>query len=83
MTTAIVSFGTRATGACMAIGSSFNITRVAKTVESLAIPLFAMAALASLPTVSADPVVDCMNACDRIEFAPLKLLCYALCLFAK
>jgi len=56
---------------------------LARNVSKVAIPAIALLAVANLPTAAADPYVNCMNSCDRVEHELIKLICYACCLFAK
>ncbi|HSX37491.1 MAG TPA: hypothetical protein VLE95_01535 [Chlamydiales bacterium] len=72
--------------------ATFNLgaAQLAKTVASLAIPAFSFHALSNIPQVGAVPkglddstkkCIDCMNSCDKMEFALFQLACYAVCIF--
>ncbi|HSX04656.1 MAG TPA: hypothetical protein VLG76_08010 [Rhabdochlamydiaceae bacterium] len=68
----------------------FGAAQLAKTVASLAIPAFGLRAFSNIPQAGAAPkglddstkkCIDCMNSCDKMEFALFQIACYAFCTF--
>lgn len=56
-------------------------SQIVRNVQKLALPAIALVAAINIAGANADPCTACMTACDRIEFAPFTLACYAFCVF--
>lgn len=79
-------------GVLVTLAASPSLLRLASTISKLSMPFIGLYALSSIPGINAKPgprmtgknkdddsFVECMNACDKIEAEPMKLLCYAGC----